>query len=230
MWESVWTIVKRLRKLGVQSIKESTKKVWGAVLVHHAMKAGHPMPCYHEIYAVVCHLGQCFLTFKEAPWPGAPTLASYPLHPHDLGEATLKACYQEEQPEARFLTDLINLVQKHIPVRSTSHLLKEPPRTKTNAAQPAASPKASAADTPAATTATFLQMLQYSTTWNNGPRSWKLCWPSKLHQRHLPATLVKWCPWQHPLHLVPAQYQLHLSKPILPKIHLHLCRSQLKPA
>jgi hypothetical protein len=80
------------------------------------------MPTYPEIYAVVCHLTQCFWSFKESAPRGAKILAIYPMQPEELGKEAMEACYQGEQPEPKSLVDLMNY---HIPSRSTSHLLRD---------------------------------------------------------------------------------------------------------
>ena len=80
------------------------------------------MPTYPEIYAVVCHLTQCFWSFKESAPRGAKILAIYPMQPEELGKEVMEACYQGEQPEPKSLVDLMNY---HIPSRSTSHLLRD---------------------------------------------------------------------------------------------------------
>ena len=111
MWPSCWILVKRMDCV--------------ALLVHHVLKRGEPMPAYHEIYAVVCHLTQCFLSFKQPAPRGSKILATYPMQPVELGKEAMEARYQEEKPEPKSLVDLHNLMNYHIPCRSTSHLLKD---------------------------------------------------------------------------------------------------------
>ena len=128
-WEASHVLVARLRTLGVQALKESTKKVCVAILLHFHLKKGGKMPLYQCIYQWSQHFAQMFASYKVPPPAGAPSMNVYPSHPDSLSSDQLKACYQQGPPEPRFLEDLASLTQHHVPVRSTSNLLKvaQPP-------------------------------------------------------------------------------------------------------
>ena len=101
-WEASHVLVARLRTLGVQALKESTKKVCVAILLHFHLKKGGKMPLYQCIYQWSQHFAQMFASYKVPPPAGAPSMNVYPSHPDSLSSDQLKACYQQGPPEPRF--------------------------------------------------------------------------------------------------------------------------------
>ena len=129
MWSGATTLAMRLKKLNVQSLKESSKKVITALLVQMEINRTNKMPSYHCIYQLSQHVLQAFASCDVKPTPGVPALLRYPTNPAELGEEVVKLVYSDDLPEAKDVPGLSVLVAHHVPVRSTSALLKEKPVT-----------------------------------------------------------------------------------------------------
>lgn len=127
MWSGASTIAMRLKKLNVQSLKESSKKVITALLVQMEMNRTNKMPSYQCIYQLSQHVLQAFASCDVKPTPGVPSLLKYPATPAELGEEVVKIVYKDDLPETKDVPGLSVLIAHHVPVRSTSALLKTKP-------------------------------------------------------------------------------------------------------
>ena len=127
MWAGASTIAMRLKKLNVQSLKESSKKVITALLVQMEMDRTNKMPSYPCIYQLSQHVLQAFASCDVKPTPGVPSLLKYPATPAELGEEVAKIVYKDDLPETKDVPGLALLIAHHVPVRSTSALLKTKP-------------------------------------------------------------------------------------------------------
>lgn len=123
MYQGAHVLSQRLKLLGVQSLKESTKRIAVAILVTIQLTKDPKLPPYVEIYELAQHLLQVHAKCTLQVPAGVPVLANYPVEPQHLGPEAMKLCYGEESPEARYLERLPLLVAHHIPIRATSKLL-----------------------------------------------------------------------------------------------------------
>lgn len=123
LWEGAATLAAVLKKLGLQSLKESTKKVATGILLVFELRRSKKLPCYNAIYSLQQHVSASFASCQVKAVPGVAPLANYPCEPEALGSEWMGKVFPAEQPEKRFLPELANLVQNHVVVRSTSKKL-----------------------------------------------------------------------------------------------------------
>ena len=124
MFQGVDTVVARLRSLGCTNAKECTKKATVGLLLAMHLQKSPKMPPYSTIYELSNHFGQMLSSSTVHVPDGVPSLQVYPQHPSALGQSMLQKIYGAEMPEARLLERLPLLLAHHIPVRSSSKLLK----------------------------------------------------------------------------------------------------------
>eukprot|EP00435_Cladocopium_sp_Y103_P001114 s3938_g1.t1 len=90
--EAVHVCVKRLKAVGVKSMKEQTKKHALALLLHLMIQRGEPKPPPMEVYKLGNYLHDSFTSCRQ------PSLVAgflrYPEKPADLGDAFMQACYK----------------------------------------------------------------------------------------------------------------------------------------
>ena len=120
-WQAIDILVSRYQSLGIHSVKESTKKAAIGLVVWLKVQETGQIPLYSCIYQMVQHFTDAFQLRKPEARLCHTTV--FPENPKDLPPNVLKAIYGEDMPEARYCQGLANLVQHHIPVRSTSKLL-----------------------------------------------------------------------------------------------------------
>lgn len=120
-WQAIDLLVSRYQSLGIHSVKESTKKAAIGLVVWLQVQKTGKIPFYTCIYQMVQHFTDAFQVKKPEARLCHTTV--FPENPKDLPPNVLKAIYGENMPEARYCQGLANLVQHHIPVRSTSKLL-----------------------------------------------------------------------------------------------------------
>lgn len=127
LWAGVNVLVHRLRLLGIKSLKESLKKLAVGILVLMQVQGGkNPMPKYKIIYDLGLHFGQCFQASTVQPNAKVKSLLVYPERPALISSDFIALAYTvDEPPVDMHLPDLNYLVLNHIPVRSTSKLLKD---------------------------------------------------------------------------------------------------------
>lgn len=124
MDNGIQVLVARLRKLGIRSLKETTKKACTATLVLVEMGKRKPMPPYKEIYRLTQVFQQAFLASDVIAGDGVQSLCKYPSNAADLGAQALKKIYTSEDPRLpKHLSNLPYMMANHIPVRNTSSLL-----------------------------------------------------------------------------------------------------------
>eukprot|EP00435_Cladocopium_sp_Y103_P060481 s1377_g22.t1 len=123
-WQGCIVLAKRLRAMGIKSLKESTRRAGVAILLCIQSQQGNKqLPPYIAMYNLVEHLTQALASQPDAPC-GVPCFQVYPKDPMSLGTDVLQMVYQEQKPEARYFDQMALLMAHHIPVRSTSKLLK----------------------------------------------------------------------------------------------------------
>ena len=125
LWPNVNVLVKRLKHIGVKSVKEGLKKLClGILVLMHLQQNSGMMPKYRQIYQLGQHFSQAFVASSEAAKPGVPSLLNYPERPDMISPDFVSKAYNAgDPPVSKDLPDLNYLVLNHIPVRSTSKLL-----------------------------------------------------------------------------------------------------------
>ncbi|OLP96222.1 hypothetical protein AK812_SmicGene21556 [Symbiodinium microadriaticum] len=103
-WDSTVIMSERLKRCGLTSLKEETKKWATAVIVHLQVQRCSVALTYDQVYYLAEQLHKVFLNTIVKKKASGCTV--YPLHPHELGQAFLEQAYDEDTP-----------------VRSTSNLL-----------------------------------------------------------------------------------------------------------
>lgn len=127
LWPGVNVLVKRLRLIGITSFKESIKKVsLGILVLMELQRTGGKMPKYREIYKLGGQLGQAFASTSVVAPKGVRPLLNYPAYPQMISEQFISLAYSPDDPPVeKHLEDLNYLILNHIPVRSTSKLLRD---------------------------------------------------------------------------------------------------------
>ena len=125
LWPNVNVLVKRLKHIGVKSVKEGLKKLClGILVLMHLQQNSGMMPKYKQIYMLGQHFSQAFAASSETAKPGVPSLLNYPERPEMISPDFVSKAYSAgDPPVTKDLPDLNYLVLNHIPVRSTSKLL-----------------------------------------------------------------------------------------------------------
>ena len=121
LWDAAVILATRLRRLGLTSLKEETKK-WCTALLAHAQMQRTCMPPYDDIYRLAEQLQTMFNSCVVTKRASGATM--YPLHPKELGKHFVKQAYDlDDPPTAKEIPDLSSIAANHIPIRSTSKLL-----------------------------------------------------------------------------------------------------------
>lgn len=117
MWSGAVVLGKRLKLLGLTSLKESTKKVATALLVLHEWQRTSQVPTKDCIYVLARHVKAAF---DKAPLPpaGTPVLLQYPMDPMRLPADHLKASYGADKPALTVFPELA-LILNYTKVRKT---------------------------------------------------------------------------------------------------------------
>lgn len=124
MWNGAVVLAKRMRALGMTSLKESSKKICTVLLVWADWKrTGQPVPP-DTIYVLAQHVKT---TFDDYPLPamadGQVTMNVWPDNPMDLPPATLKGAYGDERPCLKDIPELAYLF-KSTTIRSSGKNLQ----------------------------------------------------------------------------------------------------------
>ncbi|CAE7340630.1 unnamed protein product [Symbiodinium sp. CCMP2592] len=121
-WDATVVVSERLRRLGLTSLKEETKKYATGIIVTCQIERLGIAPSYDDIYRLAEQLHKVFLSVQVPRKAAGVTV--YPLHPSELGPGFMKDAYDpEDPPEPRDLPGLVARVVNETPVRSTSSLL-----------------------------------------------------------------------------------------------------------
>ena len=114
-------IARRLRTIGLTSLKENTKKSCVALNVQAMLWQNHGQPSAKTVYGMAQSFVGVFhdLDVKSAVAP----LKNYPRNPNDLGIQWVQKAYAGEQPSCADLPQL-QLLRKNCPVRKSSKLLQ----------------------------------------------------------------------------------------------------------
>ena len=121
-WDATVCLAKRLRSLGMTTLREEVKKVCTALWTCMQIKKNQMMPAYEAIYQTSQNIHDAFL--QLIPSTAGSGITHYPEHPAQLGDAFLQAAYVDDEPEPRQLPGFESLVANHTPIRTTSSLLK----------------------------------------------------------------------------------------------------------
>ena len=124
MWSGCTVLSKRMKLLGMRSLKESTKKVATAILLYYEWKRVGRLPGGDSSYVLSQHLLAAFQGCKVEVSPAAPVLAVYPADPWMLDKAHLEASYGDDQPAGQELPELPMLL-KSTWVRNSSKQVKK---------------------------------------------------------------------------------------------------------
>ena len=136
MWSGTAILAKRLRLLGVRSMKESTKKVSVALLLLLEFKRTGKMPCADISYTLAQHMLAAFDGCPIQMPVGAPSLAAYPIDPAGLAAGHLQASYAAgQQPLGKDYPELAQVFKHDTVVRGSSKKLQDQ-KTKKKAAGP----------------------------------------------------------------------------------------------
>ena len=84
MWAGTEVLASRLRKLGVVSMKECTKKVSIAILVHFEVERTNTIPPGDSVYALAEHMLQALKVSSTTVPADAKSLRRYPASPSQL--------------------------------------------------------------------------------------------------------------------------------------------------
>lgn len=154
LMEASATLVGRMRKCGLISLKEDSKKAACAFLLYLQQAQGHPLPPAGEQKKLANHVRQCFVSSSQAP--AVAGYSKYLPFPNELGEETcikvffyvllyfvsfhimcsfvvwqledfLKSCYEDGDPPAHVPPDVgtsVGALLKPLPVRNTHALLQ----------------------------------------------------------------------------------------------------------
>lgn len=127
LWPGVNVLVRRLRLIGITSLKECVKKIsLGILVLMELQRTGGRMPKYREIYSLGSQLSQSFAASSVVAPKGVRSLLNYPAHPQMISEQFIALAYSPDDPPVeKSLEDLNYLVLNHIPVRSTSKLIRD---------------------------------------------------------------------------------------------------------
>ena len=129
-------VTERLKKLRVDSLKESSVKTWTAMLVNVAMNKIGKMPSYEQIYQLACDLKQYLKSSAMKPDPRIPLMKVFPTDPKLLSASVLLLVYPDEQPiQKTGLDKVAALVADHIPVRDSSKLLLKNQKKKSHSVE-----------------------------------------------------------------------------------------------
>ena len=82
----------RLRKVGVKSMKEKTKKPTVAFLIHILVSRGEPAPLGPDIYKLSQYFTDAFASHLQQPL--VQGIATYPNTPMELGQVSCKVLNQ----------------------------------------------------------------------------------------------------------------------------------------
>ena len=118
--DTLTVLAERLRRLGLQSLKEETKKHVVAVILYVHTNKNKPLPSPSSIYQLTSDFVAVFQSCMVNSV--AQGVAQYPLNPLDMGDAWLAAAYGEEKPELKQVP--VAPFLNKIPLRQTSSLLK----------------------------------------------------------------------------------------------------------
>ena len=136
LWPGVHVLVTRMRLIGITSLKECVKKIsLGILVLMELQRTGGRMPKYREIYKLGAHFSQAFNASTVVTPKGVRPLLNYPAYPNMISDEFIGLAYSPDDPPVdKCLDDLNYLILNHIPVRSTSKLLKEEAETELRAA------------------------------------------------------------------------------------------------
>lgn len=126
-WEGAATLAKRLKMLGVESMKEGVKKTASALLVWFQKDRSGKLLPGNEVYDLA-HRLQSLL--KDLPMDvpnGALKLLNYPDHPKYLDKDHFAASYPDGPPVQIEFPGFALIRKKHSPVRNTSSLVSTDP-------------------------------------------------------------------------------------------------------
>ena len=120
--EKISLMVCRLKKCGIKSLKEESKKWLAALVLHLHLKQGKAQPSPEEMYAWKDIISVTFkMESQQALWTGFPR---YPVSPFELGDEFVQKVYGADQPSTRVLSGIQTLASM-VPLRSTSALLQK---------------------------------------------------------------------------------------------------------
>ena len=88
-------LAKRLRAMGVQSLKEATKGQ--AVAIMLMVQSGQGKPCLSPD-SINAAVGDFTVVFQALPATTCPGAATYPANPDEMGEVWLRKAYPSEKP------------------------------------------------------------------------------------------------------------------------------------
>ena len=118
MWSGALVVAKRLKLLGVTTMRESTKKIGTSMLVSFEHLRTGAVPCADACYVLSQHFTTAFHQCGVRVPAGVVMLAKYPLDPFDLAPAHLAASYPEEKP-ANAILPMLGQCRKNVAVRDT---------------------------------------------------------------------------------------------------------------
>jgi hypothetical protein len=155
----VQIIIERLISLQIHSLHEQTVKYCIALLLAVQFK-GQGWPSYSSIHNMVVDFKKCFAASEKR---GTPRLIQYPPVADKLPEALFTEAYPDPShpPVCREVERTRVIANAHVPLRSTSALLKKEANQAQAVISPSASPTAAAssANTVQSGLEPFLQIL-----------------------------------------------------------------------
>lgn len=135
--QKVRCLCEALRNWGVQSLHEQTVK-WSIALLTAVMaEQSTEFPKYKVIFEAVKDFKAAFASTPAVP--GRRAFHEFPADPSSLGDAYMQAVYSGELPVPKDPTRLTQIANFHIPLRSSSKLLKKEAETMQAKSTPSAS-------------------------------------------------------------------------------------------
>lgn len=117
-------IVDRFQRLGLRYAHEQTVKWAVAILAMEVCKSSGSYPPYSNVLSMV-HDFKATMESCRKPYPHGH-ITEYPTQPSALPPAVLTSAYDENDPPVEVAIDcLANTAENHVPLRSSSALLKK---------------------------------------------------------------------------------------------------------
>ena len=125
MWKGCSIMALRMKKIGLVSLKECTKKMAVAILFWYEKQRTGNIPSIQLSYSLATDFLQTFHSCTEAMSDGVKTLVSYPLSPETLPANHLQAAYGDERPASRSMPEFQLIYKNYVTVRNSCKELAE---------------------------------------------------------------------------------------------------------
>ena len=125
MWKGCTIMASRMKKIGLMSLKECTKKMAVAILFWYEKQRTGSIPSIQMSYSLATDFLQTFHSCTEVMPDGVKTLVSYPLLPDALPTDHFQAAYGDERPASISMPELQLIYKNYVRVRNSCKELAE---------------------------------------------------------------------------------------------------------